>query len=94
MCPIECDKRYWNLTVTYGSFDGNRGYRQTCYRQNGVTVMPLTDTGIKNAKPTDKPLKLADGGGLYLLLNPNGSLRGQHIALSSVADLAAHGVVC
>jgi len=56
--------------------------------------MPLTDTGIKNAKPTDKPLKLADGGGLYLLLNPNGSLRGQHIALSSVADLAAHGVVC
>jgi len=35
--------------------------------------MPLTDTGIKKAKPTDKPVKLADGGGLYLLLNPNGS---------------------
>jgi len=35
--------------------------------------MPLTDTAIKNTKPTDKARKLADGGGLYLLLNPNGS---------------------
>lgn len=35
--------------------------------------MPLTDTAIRNAKPADKPQKLADGGGLYLLLNPNGS---------------------
>ncbi|MBB6186187.1 integrase arm-type DNA-binding domain-containing protein [Rhodanobacter sp. MP7CTX1] len=35
--------------------------------------MPLSDTAIRNAKPTDKPQKLADGGGLYLLLNPNGS---------------------
>ncbi|MFA5901403.1 MAG: integrase arm-type DNA-binding domain-containing protein [Hyphomicrobium sp.] len=35
--------------------------------------MPLTDTAIRNAKPTAKALKLTDGGGLYLLLNPNGS---------------------
>jgi integrase len=35
--------------------------------------MPLSDTTIRNAKPTDKPQKFADGGGLYLLLNPNGS---------------------
>ena len=35
--------------------------------------MPLTDTALRNAKPTDKPLKLTDDGGLYLLLNPNGS---------------------
>lgn len=35
--------------------------------------MPLTDTAIRNAKPTEKPIKLTDGGGLYLLLNPNGS---------------------
>ncbi|MGC1549967.1 MAG: integrase arm-type DNA-binding domain-containing protein [Rhodanobacter sp.] len=35
--------------------------------------MPLSDTGIRKAKPTDKAQKLADGGGLYLLLNPNGS---------------------
>ncbi|HEV2679792.1 MAG TPA: integrase arm-type DNA-binding domain-containing protein [Rhodanobacter sp.] len=35
--------------------------------------MPLSDTAIRNAKAADKPQKLADGGGLYLLLNPNGS---------------------
>jgi len=35
--------------------------------------MPLSDTGIRKAKPTDKAQKLADGGGLYLLLNPSGS---------------------
>lgn len=35
--------------------------------------MPLTDTAIRSAKPGDKPRKLPDGGGLYLLLNPNGS---------------------
>ncbi|MBZ9935818.1 integrase arm-type DNA-binding domain-containing protein [Mesorhizobium sp. BR1-1-16] len=35
--------------------------------------MPLTDTAIRNAKPTDKPFKLADGGGLFLLINPTGS---------------------
>jgi len=33
----------------------------------------LTDTAIRKAKPADKPLKLTDGAGLYLLLNPNGS---------------------
>ncbi len=53
-----------DLTVT--------GYRQESYRQK-VAAMPLTDTAIRNAKPADKPQKLADGGGLYLLLNPNGS---------------------
>lgn len=31
--------------------------------------MPLTDTACRQAKPTDKARKLADGGGLYLLLN-------------------------
>lgn len=33
----------------------------------------LTDTAAKNAKPKDKPFKLFDGGGLYLLVKPNGS---------------------
>lgn len=32
----------------------------------------LTDTAIKKAKPTEKPYKLADGGGLYLLVNSAG----------------------
>ena len=35
--------------------------------------MALTDTAIKNRKPGDKPSKLSDGGGLYLLLNTTGS---------------------
>lgn len=35
--------------------------------------MPLTDTAIRAAKAGDKPYKLADGGGLYLLVNPTGS---------------------
>lgn len=34
--------------------------------------MPLTDTAIKKAKPGAKPSKMADGGGLYLLIHPNG----------------------
>lgn len=34
--------------------------------------MPLSDTAIRKAKPEAKPKKMADGGGLYLLLNPNG----------------------
>ena len=35
--------------------------------------MPLTDTAIRNAKPSEKPVKMTDSGGLYLLLRPNGS---------------------
>jgi len=35
--------------------------------------MPLSDTAIRNAKPGDKPYKLADEKGLYLLVHPNGS---------------------
>ena len=35
--------------------------------------MPLTDSAIKTAKPKEKPYKLGDAHGLYLLINPNGS---------------------
>ncbi|WP_413457621.1 tyrosine-type recombinase/integrase [Herbaspirillum huttiense] len=35
-------------------------------------VEPLKDLQVKNAKPKDKPYKLADGGGLYLLVTPAG----------------------
>ncbi|OVZ62533.1 integrase [Pigmentiphaga sp. NML030171] len=34
--------------------------------------MPLTDTAVRQAKPQDKPRKMADGGGLYLLVNQVG----------------------
>lgn len=34
--------------------------------------MSLTDLQIRKEKPTDKPRKLSDGGGLYLLVNQTG----------------------
>lgn len=35
--------------------------------------MGPTDTAIRRSHPTEKPYKLADGNGLYLLVNPSGS---------------------
>ncbi len=35
--------------------------------------MRLTDKACKNAKPSEKPRKMADGHGLYLEIMPNGS---------------------
>jgi len=35
-------------------------------------ITPLTDLQIRNAKPKEKEYKLADGGGLYLLVTPTG----------------------
>jgi hypothetical protein len=35
--------------------------------------MSLSDFACKNAKPKDKPYRLADGDGLYLLVRNNGS---------------------
>lgn len=34
--------------------------------------MPLTDTTVRNTKPTNKTLKVFDGGGLYLEVSPKG----------------------
>jgi integrase len=35
--------------------------------------MKLTDTAIRNSKAGERPIKLFDGEGLYLLVNPSGS---------------------
>lgn len=35
--------------------------------------MPLTARQVETTKPKDKIYKIADGGGLYLQVNPNGS---------------------
>ncbi len=35
-------------------------------------ITPLTDTKIRTIKPTEKPKKLFDGGGLFLLVTPTG----------------------
>ncbi|TNG94055.1 DUF4102 domain-containing protein [Pasteurellaceae bacterium USgator11] len=36
------------------------------------TVKILMNTQVDKAKPSEKPYHLADGGGLYLLVKPNG----------------------
>lgn len=35
--------------------------------------MALTDIALRKAKPSDKPIKLVDGRGLYLLVKPGGA---------------------
>jgi Arm DNA-binding domain len=35
--------------------------------------MALTDTRVRTAKPKPKPYKLSDGGGMYLLVMPDGA---------------------
>jgi integrase len=37
-------------------------------------ALALTDTALRNAKAGDKPYKLADGGGLFAQVMPNGSI--------------------
>jgi hypothetical protein len=34
--------------------------------------MPLKDVVVRKAKPSDKPRKLSDGGGLHILIQPTG----------------------
>lgn len=36
-------------------------------------MQKLTATAVKKTNPSTKPKKLSDGGGLYLLIQPNGS---------------------
>jgi integrase len=45
--------------------------------------VPLSDVAIRNAKPGPKPIKLADGGGLHLLVTPAG---GKHWRLKYRVD--------
>jgi hypothetical protein len=46
----------------------------------------LTDTAIRNAKPADKPVRMFDGGGLYLEISP--ATREQH---EETRNLLANG---
>ena len=57
----------WHPLVTAGNFAGNRVATEESYQQ-----MALTDAAVRNARPPEKPQKLADGKGLYLLLAPSG----------------------
>ncbi len=35
--------------------------------------MPLTDTTLRNLKPSTKTIKISDGGGLFIRSEPTGS---------------------
>ena len=37
-------------------------------------ALALTDTALRKAKAGDKPYRLADGGGLFAQVMPNGSI--------------------
>ncbi|GBG03813.1 integrase [Azospira sp. I13] len=55
--------------------------------------MPLTELAIRAAKPTDKPYKLPDEKGLFLLVHPNGSKYWrQKYRFQGKEKLLAHGV--
>lgn len=54
--------------------------------------MPLNDLAIRNAKPGDKDFKLADSGGLYLLITKSGSrLWRQKYRFNGAEKVLAHG---
>jgi len=54
--------------------------------------MTLTEFKISKAKPKDKPYKLSDGGGLFLLVNPGGSkLWRQKYRFMGKERLLSHG---
>jgi hypothetical protein len=42
------------------------------FYKSELPPVPLTDIKIKNAKPSQKPQRLFDTGGLYLELSPKG----------------------
>jgi hypothetical protein len=42
-------------------------------QNTGSVVMKLAGTKVAEAKPADRERKLSDGGGLYLLVKPNGT---------------------
>lgn len=55
--------------------------------------MALTDASIRTAKPADKPIKLADEKGLFLLIHPNGSKYWrQKYRYGGKEKMLAHGV--
>ena len=56
------------------------------------TVMSLTDTAIRNAKPKDQAYKLPDEKGLYLLVSPVGEYFQQDYRFGGKRKTLSHGV--
>jgi hypothetical protein len=55
-----------------GIYDGTLLWSRF-WKGTGDTVMALTDTHVRNAKPKAQAYKLSDGGGMYLLVRPDGA---------------------
>lgn len=59
--------------------------------------MPLSDFACKNAKPKDKPYRLADGDGLYLFVQKSGSklwqLRYRHLEKENILSFGKYPLV-
>jgi len=62
----------WQASLVWGNCGDNLLLRKQL-PQNRVTPTLLTDVAIRKEKPGPAPRKLFDCGGLYLLLNPDGS---------------------
>jgi len=70
-------RRYQSISLNLATFGG---ILQTAYRHgNFDTViwvgvsMALTELEVRKAKASEKPKKLADGGGMYLLVQTSGT---------------------
>lgn len=70
----ECEKssrRIFSLSSASGEF-GDRIWGQVS-SMTDCPQMSLSDSKIRNLKPSAKPFKASDSHGLYLLINPGGS---------------------
>jgi integrase len=47
-------------------------YPHGCFDTPTEAIMSLSDAKVRNAKPADKPVKLSDSGGMYLLVTTAG----------------------
>lgn len=48
-------------------------FHSNCESYNGVTALALSELAVRKAKPLDKPYRMTDDRGLYLLVQPDGA---------------------
>ena len=73
-CPMQCRLIPSKPVMIDGIFDGILKNTAKRYRQNQLFDRRhmLSDFKISKAKPQEKPYRLTDGKGLYLLIKPQG----------------------
>lgn len=69
-CLYQSQVVYCNLPTKVGIIVGIWRYTKIMYQQMGVHVA-LTELQIKHAKAVDRPLKMSDGHGLFLFVQPD-----------------------